>query len=163
VSTNEDAPSTLPPALKRVTRPRLVLPEADRVPAWLRQTPGEHRWPAALAVLAAVALQLSLPDDLATRPRLLLPAVEALRFPVLVIGNPVRLNRERKVLRFAGVGLVAVASVATAWSAALLVQRLVVDSRVPATHLLLSGGAIWLTNVIVFALWYWEMDRGGPA
>jgi hypothetical protein len=35
----------------------------------------------------------------------------------------------------------------------------VLDSPAP---LLLTGGAIWLTNVIVFALWYWELDGGGP-
>jgi len=34
---------------------------------------------------------------------------------------------------------------------------------VDAPSLLLSGGAIWLTNVLVFAFWYWELDRGGPA
>jgi hypothetical protein len=74
------------------------------------------------------------------------------------------------MLRIAGLSLVVAASFATAWSAGLLVQALLhhhVTDRAAsgvgdAGSLLRNGGAIWLTNVIVFALWYWEMDRGGP-
>ena len=151
---------SLPPSLDlgRGTPPS----EPGFIPAWLRQTPGEHRWPAAIAILAAVALQLSLPGHLAPRPRFLLPGIELLLFVFLVIGNPVRFSRDWKVLRYAAISLVAVASVATAWSAVLLVQRLVTDDKIRPLDLLLWGGAIWLTNVIVFALWFWEMDRGGP-
>ena len=32
-----------------------------------------------------------------------------------------------------------------------------------ANVLLASGGAIWLSNVITFGLWYWDLDRGGAA
>ena len=136
--------------------------EPEFVPAWLRQTPGEHRWPAAIAILAAVALQLTLPGELAPRPQYFLPVVELLLFVFLVIGNPVRFSRDWKILRYASITLVAVASVATAWSAVLLIERLVTDNKIRPLDLLLWGGAIWLTNVIVFALWFWEMDRGGP-
>jgi hypothetical protein len=83
---------------------------------------------------------------------------------VLTIANPHRINRESKVLRAIGLTLVAVASWATAWSAALLIYRLLNGGMTEKpSALLLTGGAIWLTNVIVFALWYWEWDRGGPA
>jgi len=56
-------------------------------------------------------------------------------------------------------------SVANVWSAARLVSELlratpVVDS---AARLIANGGSIYLTNIIAFALWYWELDRGGPA
>ena len=63
-----------------------------------------------------------------------------------------------------GLALVAVVSVATAWSAALLVGELI-NGRgwSSGIHLLKYGGVIWLTNVLTFALWYWELDRGGPA
>jgi len=59
--------------------------------------------------------------------------------------------------------LIAVMSLANAWSAARLVVGLVEGTvgKDPTT-LLLTGAAIWLTNVIVFCLWYWELDRGGP-
>ncbi len=136
------------------------------LPAWLRPTKGERRWPVTIAVLVAVVLQLVIPSDLAFHPRQLLPVLEGLLFVALVIGNPHRINRESKALRLAGLGLVSLISLAVAWSAALLVEQLatgrghVGDN---AVDLLVNGGAIWLTNVIVFALWYWEFDRGGPA
>jgi hypothetical protein len=157
-----NADDALPPSLARNGGSTGRNTPERRVPAWLRETDGEHRWPAAIAILVAVALQLSLPGDRAPRPPVLLPVVELLLFVILVIGNPVRMRREWRVLRVAGIGLVAVASLATAWSAARLIDRLVSGGDIPAPHLLLWGLAIWLTNVIVFALWFWEMDRGGP-
>jgi uncharacterized membrane protein len=72
------------------------------------------------------------------------------------------------VLRGLGLTLAATAGLATAWSAGRLVIALVHHTSSgtatldDAGLLLRNGGAIWLTNVIVFALWYWEMDRGGP-
>ena len=130
--------------------------------AWLRQTAGEHRLPAALAVLAVVVLQVILPQKLAPSPHYLLPAIEIALFLVLVIGNPVRLNKQSKGLRFIALSLVVVASVAVAWSVFLLVRELLYNKGLSGVQLLAWGIAIWLTNVIVFALWYWETDRGGP-
>lgn len=133
-------------------------------PAWLRPWQGEHRWPAALAVLAAMGLQLALPAKLALQPPWLLPGIEVVLLAILAVAEPGRVSRESSVLRALGLAVVALASVATAWSANLLVAAIVTgrggDS--PA-RLLAGGGAIWLTNVIVFALWDWELDRGGPA
>jgi hypothetical protein len=136
--------------------------DPQRVPAWKRPTAGEHRWPAGLAVLGTIILQLVLPQDLASRPHYLLPAIETLLLIVLVIGDPVRIEKEWSLLRACGLILVGLAALATAWSAVLLIRRLVL-SEAPAVHLLLWGSVVWLTNVIVFALWYWELDRGGPA
>ncbi len=134
------------------------------LPAWLRPTSGESRWPVGLAILVAVALQLATPTSMAFRPVWALPAVELTLFVALMIANPTRINRESTVLRAVGLTLVVVASWATAWSAARLIYGLVHGSAgEDAQHLLLTGAAIWLTNVIVFALWYWEIDRGGPA
>jgi hypothetical protein len=134
------------------------------LPAWLRRTEGETRLQVGIAIIVAVVLQLVLPSDLAFHPKWLLPAIELLLFVLLTIVSPVRINRESSVLRGLGLTLVGVASVATAWSAIFLIYQLLHKkaSEDPAS-LLLNGGAIWLTNVIVFALWYWETDRGGPA
>jgi uncharacterized membrane protein len=137
--------------------------EGEKLPAWLRETDGEHRAPAAVAVLAAIVLQLILPSDLAPSFHWVLPAAEFLLLVLLVIGNPVRITNEWKPLRVAAFALVGLASVATAWSVVLLVHKLIYESKVVATHLLLWGAAVWLTNVIVFSLWFWELDRGGPA
>ncbi len=139
---------------------------ADRpaqLPGWQRRTEAEQRWPAALAIAVAVGIHLLLPPDLAPRPRWLLPGLEAALLVSVVVVNPLRINRETRLLRPLSIGLAALLGVATAWSAALLVQALFGHGHTSPAHLLLWGAAIWLTNVIVFALWFWEGDRGGPA
>jgi uncharacterized membrane protein len=134
-------------------------------PAWRRKTQGERRWPASLAVIAAAALQLSLPARLAIPPRYLLPALEMLLLIGLTAADPGRINRREKHLRVTGIVLIAAVSAANIWSATRLVSELlraepIVDS---AARLMVNGGSIYLTNIIAFALWYWELDRGGPA
>jgi len=133
------------------------------VPAWRRVTRGETRWAVSGAVLLAILLQAYLPDHLAPHPRWLLPAVEALLLVGLFTVNPRRFERRSPNIRVASMLLIALMSAANAWSAARLILGLVHGTEhASADRLLLNGGAIWLTNVVVFALWYWELDRGGP-
>jgi hypothetical protein len=134
------------------------------LPAWRRPTRGEARWPVALAILIAAGLQVITPPSLAFHPRWVLPAVELGLLAAMVIANPFRISRESSFLRMLSLGLVAVATLATFWSAGRLVLLVVEGggSQEPA-QVLLSGAVIWLTNVFVFALWYWELDSGGPA
>jgi uncharacterized membrane protein len=133
-------------------------------PAWMRPTAGETRWPVALAVLVAIVLQMSVPSRLAIPPRELLPVLEGLLLVLLTVANPWRINQERRWLRVASLILVALATLANAYSAIRLVLRLIAgEESESAGPLLLIGGAVWATNVIIFALWYWEFDRGGPA
>ena len=117
-----------------------------------------------MAVAAAVALQFPLPGRLVLlRPVWLLPALEGLLLVILVMANPHRINTESRALRLLGLTLAALLSLANAWSVARLVVGLVKGTEGnSAGPLLVTGGTIWLTNVIVFALWYWEFDRGGP-
>jgi hypothetical protein len=133
-------------------------------PAWRRPTEGEARWQVSVAVAGAVALQFLLPDRLVLlHPDWLLPALQGLLLLALVTANPHRINRESRVLRLLGLILASVLSLANAWSVARLVIGLVNGTEgSTAGPLLVTGGAIWLTNVIVFGLWYWEFDRGGP-
>jgi len=136
---------------------------AQRVPAWKRDTEGEPRWQVSLGVVAAIALQVTLPGEVLIRPRWVLPAVAVSLLVTLIVANPRRINRESPVLRAASMALIAVISLSNAWSAGRLVTDLVRgDATADAAELLLTGGAIWLTNVIAFGLWYWELDRGGP-
>jgi hypothetical protein len=133
------------------------------VPAWLRPTPGENRIPVAAAVVCAAVLQLVLPDKLVLRPQGLLPALELLLLIALIAANPVRLERQHPALRVASLVLTALVTMANVGSAGLLVHALLASrASNDATSLLGSGAAIYLTNVIAFALWYWEFDRGGP-
>jgi uncharacterized membrane protein len=136
-----------------------------RLPAWRRRTAGEHRWPAALAVIAAAVMQLALPKRLAMPPRFLLPTLEILLLVGLTAADPGRINRRERHLRVTGIVLIAAVSLANMWSAARLVTELLRSKPVAgsAAALIVNGGSIYLTNIIAFALWYWEMDRGGPA
>lgn len=133
------------------------------LPAWQRVTKGEQRWAVTAAIGVAVVLQLVLPDRLAFRPHWLLPALEAMLVAVLIALNPVRIAREHRWLRPMSMALIALISLANGWSAGLLVlDLLTARAGEDPGPLFGSGGAIWLTNVIAFALWYWEFDRGGP-
>ncbi|GIE86052.1 DUF1345 domain-containing protein [Actinoplanes regularis] len=133
-------------------------------PAWLRPTAGEPRWPAAIAVVAAIGLQLSVPGRLAIRPQWLLPVLEAAILALLIVANPGRISTRHPWVRRLGLILVGVATLANAYSAGHLILNLVHGREgESAAALLTIGGAVWLTNIIVFALWYWEFDRGGPA
>ena len=151
--------------LERVERLLGLQFEEGRLPAWLRPTRGENRIPVGLAIVAAIGLQAFVfPRDMAFQPRWLLPGIEAALLVALSVANPTRINRESTVLRGLALSLVVVASLATAWSADRLIYELVTgQASDDPVRLLLNGGAVWLTNVIVFALWYWEVDRGGPA
>jgi uncharacterized membrane protein len=139
------------------------LDAGDYLPAWRRATRGEPRWPASLAVMVAIALQLLIPADLAIPPRWLMPALELLLLVVLFAANPGRISREHRGLRLVGLALVTLVGVANAYSAARLIWTLVHGAGSDAGALLAVGAAIWLINVIIFALCYWEFDRGGPA
>ncbi len=132
--------------------------------AWRRRTPGESRWPAAVATAVAIGLQVALPAELNLSSRYLLPGVEAVLLVALVLINPGRVSRRERPLRWVGLTLIAVASVANAYSAIRLVLGLVrgTEGGSPGP-LLTTGSAIYITNIVVFALWYWEFDRGGPA
>jgi hypothetical protein len=158
----------LPPALRR----RLGLPEeivhaadaaAHLLPAWLRESEAENRIPVALAIALAILLQFLLPRRLSLHPRELIPALEAALLVTLTAINPVRLEVERRWLRFASIALIALMTIANAASAGLLADHLVNGTAGnQAGPLLLAGGSIYVTNIIAFALWYWEFDRGGP-
>ena len=135
-----------------------------RLPAWLRRTQGEIRWPVAAAIVVAIALQVALPDQLVLQSRWLLPSLELALLVALIVANPTRFDRESRAQRAAGLTLTGLISLANAWSATLLVLGLVHGREgQDAAPLLASGAAIWLTNIIAFGLWYWQFDRGGPS
>jgi uncharacterized membrane protein len=136
------------------------------IPAWRRETPGEPRWHIVLAVTAAMFLQWPLPGRLVLfRPTWILPALEVALLVVLAgLDRQMRIDRESIVLRAVSMVATGLLSAANAWSAVRLVMGLINGTEGQhAGPLLASGAVIWLTNVIVFSWWYWELDRGGPA
>jgi len=118
----------------------------------------------ATAVLVSVALQLSLPDRHVLSPTVLFPTVEALLLALLVIGDPGRIDRRSPTLRRLTVALVIVMTVDNLAGVLELVRGILDGSdRDNGPVLLATGGALWVTNVIAFSLWFWLLDRGGPA
>ena len=133
------------------------------VPAWRTATEGEHRLPVAAAIAVAIALQLVLPSRLVIGPGWLLPTLEGLLFVGLTTANPRRLSRTSNAIRAASVALIALISLANAFATAELIDGLINGTLGDSASKLISRGAsVYVTNVIVFALWYWEWDRGGP-
>ncbi|WP_034592153.1 DUF1345 domain-containing protein [Hamadaea tsunoensis] len=140
---------------------------AELIPAWLRKTDGEHRWPAAVTVLVMISLQIMVADALNLEPGWLMPVVEGALLLLLLALDPGRMNREEKYLRVLGLTFVGAAAIANGYAALELIYG-IATGKAPVhgmspSDLLLTGGAVWLTNVIVFALVYWELDSGGPA
>ncbi len=131
--------------------------------AWGLPSPAEHRWPAAGAVVVAIALQIVLPERLITGlgPRWLIPVLESVLLVVLMVANPRQVNDEERLLRALSIALIAVISVANIVSLVELVRALLLHTGAGGRQLVYASVPIWLTNVIVFGLWYWELDRGG--
>jgi len=132
-------------------------------PAWRRRTEAERRWPVAAAIAMLIALQWVLPDRLTMGARWLLPVVEIVLAVVLVAADPARMRRDTPALRMIALGLIGLASLATAWSVAMLVRDIVTGYDTgSAAQLLGAGAGIYVMNVLTFAVWFWELDRGGP-
>ncbi len=134
------------------------------VPAWLRSTKGEQRWPITLSVVGAIVLQFLLPAKFTEPlPSWLLPTLEVALLIGLSIANPVRIERRGPAVRMASIALIALITIANVASAVLLI-RAILDGKAgsEAAPLFATGASIWATNVIAFGLWYWEFDRGGP-
>jgi hypothetical protein len=118
----------------------------------------EPRWPALIAMVAAAFLYLALPEPLSLGPSwLLLAVILVLLIPIVTTYRRGRYNVARS-LTFIANGVITVAMVASLF---FLIQGLPLHRESPRA-LLRSAGALWVTNILVFALWYWKLDAGGP-
>lgn len=131
--------------------------------AWGLPSKPESRWPATLAVAAAVILYVTLPERLTFGPTWILPVLEAAVILPLFIDKPRRDVEEEPWHRMAAIALIALVNLANVISLVLLIRGLLAGTRNEAAELVFAAAQIWLTNVIVFGLWYWELDRGGPS
>ncbi|HEX2703496.1 MAG TPA: hypothetical protein VHM72_08700 [Solirubrobacteraceae bacterium] len=121
-------------------------------------------WPAQLSVLATIALDLDLPNTLTLLPVWVLPAFESLLLAGLVVTTPRGKELPRPGRRSTALVLIGLVSAANVLSLVLLVHYLLHHQASPAEghRLILAGVEIWVTNVLLFGVWYWELDRGGP-
>jgi len=139
-------------------------PDGRPVPAWRRPTRGENRVAVMVAIVAAAALQLFLSQKFTLiHPRWLLPLLELGLLASLTVINPLHMDRHTPIGRNLGLLLVAIISVDNGISAILLDTKIIGGTAgADAGPLLGSAAAIYLTNIIAFGIWYWELDRGGP-
>jgi len=133
-------------------------------PPGARLTP-ERRWPMATAVLVAIVLQVITPHTGRLRFWWVFPMLEVAALVAVIVRDPGRIDRRTRAARRTTLVLIALLTVGTLGSLVVLALD-VVDtsySNVGATALLGRGAALWVTNVVVFSLWFWEVDRGGAA
>lgn len=125
----------------------------------------EPRWHASLAVIAALILYITLPPRLTIGPVWVAPLLVLLILVPLSILAP-RRHAETKKTRFWGIVLIAIVNFFNIASVLLLVMSFFhpLKGGQPQTAgiLLRHGLQIWFTNILVFALWFWELDGGGP-
>jgi hypothetical protein len=135
-------------------------------------------WLARGAILLVILLQLGLVNDLTMGPRWLAPSLEFALLVVLSLGTAwtqrhasraatsqqwLQLGRNRRAVRILAVTLTAMVTLMNFFALGRLVQAILAGHAAPGRTLLLDAMNIWLTNVVVFALWFWALDRGGPA
>lgn len=123
----------------------------------------ESRWPAAVVVGVSLGLYLILPRGLVIGPRYLIPGLEGALVLVLAALNPSKRSGEDAYVRGVALALIALVNLGNVASVVLLVHAIVSSSQgITGRALLYAAMSIWLTNTLVFGLWFWEIDRGGP-
>jgi hypothetical protein len=128
----------------------------------------EPRWPIALTLGLFIALSITLrvaaPNRESLGPGWLIPGIEIGLLVLLLLADPARVSGRRRWLRRAAIALVILLAGAALTSTVVLITDLVRGGKVTesATNLLASGAVIWLGNALVFSLFYWLLDSGGP-
>ncbi len=125
--------------------------------------PAAHisKWPVVLALLALGGVYLVLPADMTIGPRWLLLAIETPVVVFFLVAQRMNLPVRPQQVRVSVIAILGVATLLIAISIALLLGDLLRD-RITAQRLLGAAAGLWAANVLIFALWYWEIDRGGP-
>jgi len=118
----------------------------------------EPRWPAFVAMGADALIHYALPDRLSLGPRWFLFAVVAVLLIPIIFSIRFGRHNVARILTFVAIGILALSLVG---SLALLIEGLPAHKDPPGT-LLRSATLLWITNILVFALWYWKLDAGGP-
>lgn len=121
------------------------------------------RWPATVALLACIALYVILPATLVVGPRWLVPVLEALPILFLTFGHPYRHPQEPRAVRWMTLATIAVINVFNLASIITLMNRMLSGHVTNGRQLILAAVVVWFTNCLVFGMWFWEIDRGGPS
>ncbi len=118
----------------------------------------EPRWPVLIALISVVALNFGLPEILSIGPRWLLAVVCAVLATAVII-----LHKSGSEQKAYVVGLLLTGAVTIALMVSLVLLVISLPShKQESVQLLRSAGSLWISNVLVFASWYWRLDAGGP-
>jgi hypothetical protein len=123
---------------------------------------GDPYWPAQLTVAVVIALNLVLPERVTVGPTWLIASVAGALLVALVVITPARAAVHVHSVRWFALIVIGLVSLANLISLGLLVHFLITGGRTGGEALIRSGVVLWATNVLLFAVWYWELDRGGP-
>jgi uncharacterized membrane protein len=124
----------------------------------------EPRWPMATAVLAATILYIGMPHRGRIPGWWVFPVLQLILLGLLITQDPGRIDRRSVALQRLMITLLVVMTAGVLVAVIVLAYDILVTVKgVTATVLLGRGAAIWVVNVILFSLWYWQFDRGGPA
>jgi len=118
----------------------------------------EPRWPALIAIIAVIGIYMALPSQLTIGPRWLFPGTVGVLLVVTVVSH---LGKHHLLNRTSGFIVSGVVTLGMVVSLILLVGALPAHKELPK-DLLISAAFLWFTNILVFALWYWRLDAGGP-
>lgn len=118
----------------------------------------EPRWPAFVAIVAVGGLYAALPDALTMGPRWLFPTFVLVLLVPTIVSHQVGRHGLNTILGYTVDGVLTLGLIV---SLAQLIAALPARKEEPLT-LLLSAASLWSTNILVFALWYWRLDAGGP-
>lgn len=122
----------------------------------------EPAWHTQLTVLVAIVLGVLTDGRLTIRPHWLIPALEGVLLAMMMVVTPRQLTKSHRARRYVAVTLTGLVSAANIYALVELVSLLLERHAPEGRDLIISGALIWLTNVLIFGLWYWEFDRGGP-
>jgi uncharacterized membrane protein len=146
----------------RTLRSVAAEPSAQSGRAYPPPAETEPFWPAQATVLTAIGIQLLLPQTLTVGPRWLIPSLEGALLIGMFFATPHALELEHRGRRYTALGLTAFVSTANIFSLGALTHFLLHHNVSNGRGLIFAGVLIWLTNLLIFGLWFWEMDRGGP-
>jgi len=118
----------------------------------------EPRWQALVAFIAVGGIYLALPKSLIIGPNWLLPGIIAVSIAPTIVTHRTGRHSLNHMLGIVNSSIITIALV----TSVILLVRTLPSHEEPPVRLLLSGVELWVTNVLVFALWYWRLDGGGP-
>lgn len=133
-----------------------MAPSAEDANPWR-----ESRWPPLVALFVAAVLEVTLPGDLILGGgwiRWIIPVLVAVLIVISAVSPVEETDRRRRI----GVTVAALVTIANAGAIGALVYGIVAEAGFEGKYLIVAALQVWFTNMIVFAVWFWEIDGGGP-